>query len=375
MRRAPYELSLEARVSGGPAQYQFRTADGVCSKQSFRPAELQLLEHLWDEPLGDCLCLEANYGVVGTVLAGTADAVRMTESSARAATLCERNARRNDADATVDCCGDLATLDDRFDTVAYAPRPYTALAIGKQRIADALAALRPGGHLWLSAATETGLARYEACLQELASSVETVATDGTQTLLRATRPASVEPRSYVEKRQMTERVDGVDLPLVTVPGLFSAGSLDDGTRLLLETASVEDGDRVLDLCCGYGPVGVYAGRTADCDLWLSDDDRVATTCAERSLAAAGVDGTVVTADCLDGVTDQCFDRILCNPPTHAGEDVLTELFAGIDGVLAPGGQLTVVHHRALDLQAHLSHCSEVQQRCTGEEHAVVTARA
>ena len=93
MRHAPYRLSLESNVPEGPGTYRFETADGVASKRSFRTAELLLLEGLWEVDLGRLLCVEANYGVVGTVLSVRADAVHTTESSARAARLCERNAR------------------------------------------------------------------------------------------------------------------------------------------------------------------------------------------------------------------------------------------------------------------------------------------
>ena len=76
-----------------------------------------------------------------------------------------------------------------------------------------------------------------------------------------------------------------------------------------------DGERVLDLACGYGPVGVYAASVADCSVVLTDDCARATACARRTLTASGVKGKVVTADCARSVAGQ-FDRILSNPPTH-----------------------------------------------------------
>lgn len=374
MTRTPDSLALEARVSNGPSTYRFHTADGVCSKRSFRTAELQLLEHCWDDDrgLGRLLCPEANYGVVGTVLAPVADAVRLTDSSARAVRLCEKNSRENDVDASVTLRADLTTLQGRFDTVAYAPKPYTPLPVGRQRIADALSMLRPGGRCYVAAAKRTGLSRYENCLRECCRSVECVRKSGSSRVLEAIRPETFEPPSYVSPERIRATVDGVDLTLVAVPGLFSTGRLDDGTRLLLESATLEDGDRVLDLCCGYGAVGTYAARVADCEVWLTDDDRVATRCAECSLRASGVDGTVVTADCLAGVADRSFDRILCNPPTHAGDGVLADLFADIDDHLAPNGRLSVVHHRDLDLDAYLDHVGPVERRRTGVDHVVRT---
>lgn len=363
------KLALDVRDE--ERTYRFRTADGVCSKDAFRPAELALLETLHDKPLGDFLYPEANYGVVGTALADAADAVRMTESSARAARLCERNAAANGADASVSLLADLSELDSRFDTAAYAPKPYTPLAVGKERLVRALERLRPDGHLYVAGRERTGIGRYADALREVAP-VERLG--GECPVFRVSRPTGFEPPTYVTPSHIEATVDGVTFPLVTVPGLFSADRLDDGTRLLLETAEIGDGERVLDLPCGYGPIGAYAARVADCDVWLSDDDRVATRCAECTLDAAGVEGTVVTADCADGVPNGAFDAVLCNPPTHAGEGVLRDLFAGARDALAPGGRLVLVHHRSLDLSVHLRGFANVRERRTGAEHVVHEAR-
>lgn len=375
MKRAPYELVLESRVSGARPTYRFHTADGVCSKRSFRNAELLLVDSLWDADLGRLLSLEANYGVVGIVLADRATSVRMVESSARATRLCERNAAENGRDVPVTLVADVTTFDEAFDSVAYAPKPYTPLSVGKQYIAHALSVLRPDGSLYLAASKQTGLTRYEACICEIAATVEQVAEREGCYLLEATRPRSFEPPTCVSPREIHPEVNGTTLSLVTVSGLFSASELDDGTRLLLETTTIESGEKVLDICCGYGAIGAYAGRVADCEVWLSDDDRVATSCAECSLRASCVDGTIVTADCAEGVADQTFDRVLCNPPTHAGSDVLSELFAGVCGVLAHDGECTIVHHRELDLRVHLSRFGSIERLRTGDEHIVLRVTA
>lgn len=370
------DLALGSRVEAGPPRYGFHTVDGLCSPDAFRPAALALLEACWGDDLGRLLVPAANYGVVGCVLASAADAVAMTETSARAAACCERNAAANGVDATVTVTAHPAapahSVDPagEFDTVAYAPKPYTPVPVGKQRIARALASLAPGGTLSVAGTTNTGLARYEDCLADLAGRVETVH-DGDARVVAATRPGTVDPPAFVEPREFTATVDGIDLSLVSVPGTFSAGHLDHGTRLLLETATVTDDERVLDLCCGYGPVGAYVGSVADAELWLTDDDAVAAACAERTLAATDVDGTVVVADGVSGVADRRFDHVLSNPPTHAGSGVLADLFDGMARVLAPGGRATVVHHRTLDLSRQFARFSSAETLATGAEHVVV----
>ena len=375
MRGAPYELALESQVPSARSVYRFHSADGVLSKRSFRETELLLVEALWDADrnLGRLLCPEANYGVVGVVLADRAATVHMAESSARARELCERNAAANGVDASTALVADIATLAETFDTVAYAPKPYTPLSVGSQRIAGALSVLDPGGSLYAAASKRTGLARYEACLDDVAASVERVARRGDSVLLEATLSEPFDPPTCVTPRVIDPKIDGVALSLVTVPGLFSPWGLDDGTRLLIEATPFEDGERVLDLACGYGAIGTYAARVADCAVWLSDDDRVATSCAACSLRTSGVDGTVVTADCTEGVVGATFDRVVCNPPTHAGSDVLSELFVGARSVLAPDGELTAVHHREFDCRPYLAGFDTIERRRTGDEHVVLGA--
>ncbi|XVH31449.1 methyltransferase [Haloferacaceae archaeon DSL9] len=372
MKRSPYELALESRVTDTHQTYRFSTADGVYSKRSFPKAELLLVEHLWNLDLGRFLSLEANYGVVGTVLADRAASVHMVESSTRAAQLSERNASKNSVDVSTTVAANITTLGETFDTVAYAPKPYTPLSIGQQHLANALSVLRSGGSLYLAASKQTGLTRYEQCLREVSLTVDQLSKFDDYVLLRATRPQSFDPPTYVSPQKIHPEINGTSLTLCTIPGLFSASKLDDGTRLLLETITLEEDQKVLDICCGYGPIGTYAGKIADCEVWLSDNNRVATLCAECSLRASDVDGTVITADCAEGVTNQIFDRVLCNPPTHAGSGVLTELFTGIYDVLDPDGELTIVHHADLDLSTYCPQFKIVESIRPNDEYQVLS---
>jgi 16S rRNA (guanine1207-N2)-methyltransferase len=67
--------------------------------------------------------------------------------------------------------------------------------------------------------------------------------------------------------------------------------------------------------------------------------------------------------------------ILCNPPTHAGGDVLRELFDGAHRVLSSDGTLWVVHHQELDLRPQLSGFGAVDVVAEGEEHVVLAVVA
>ena len=383
------ELAVAARVERAADEYRFQTADGVCSKRSLRTAELLLAEALCEENVDELLVPEANYGVAGVLLGACCDRVTMTESSARAVRLCRSNAARNDVGANVSLSTGIAALagstgeqagskvgptdKGTVDAVAFAPKPYAPIDVTAQRLLDTASRMSSGGRLYLAASDQAGLTRFEGVLDEVSEGLTAVAERGDHRVLEAridTRAAR-KATAYVEPRAIDATLDGVELSLVSVPGVFSAHELDDGTRLLAGTATVEDGDRVLDLCCGYGALGTYAAAVADCEVVLSDDDRVATACAERSLVETGVQGTVLTADGVNGVGSERFDRILCNPPTHATDSVLRDLFDGVRGVLAADGELIVVHHECLDLRPHLRAFDRVDCAASGAEHVVL----
>ncbi|WP_254863593.1 methyltransferase [Halovivax gelatinilyticus] len=378
MNAATRDLRLESHVERGPDVYRFRTVDGVVSPDAFRPAELALAEACWERTTDRLCVLEANYGVAGTLLASRAERVTMTETSARAARLCRQNATENGVDAAVQVVADVSTLEERFDVVVYAPKAYTPLDVGVQHLVSALATLSPGGLLFLAASKRSGLGRYRSALESRCADVERIARTGDVRVLRAERPDAVDFERHVTPTVLRPTVCDVDLELVTLPGTFAASELDLGTRLLLETVtpSLPTDGRVLDLCCGCGPIGAYVAAATNCDVWLTDECRLASWCAERTVERTPREnGTprVVTADCLRGVDGRRFDIVLCNPPTHAGDGVLSSLFSGAADVLTPDGECWFVHHRSLDLSEHASVFDRVDRVATGREHVVFRA--
>jgi 16S rRNA (guanine1207-N2)-methyltransferase len=371
---------LPNRDGRGPETYVFGTQDGLLSKDDFRQSELTLAEYVEVAPDDDVLVPDANYGVVGVVLAFRADRgeTLMLESSARAADCCRSNAVRNDADnATVELAADVGDGRGNFDAVAHAPKPYQPTEVIKEKIAKGLDRLSPGGTYYLAGAKSDGVRRYEETLADLTGATERVTvTDGCH-LYRAERPADYEPRSYVEDREFRATVGEYTCRFLTRPGLFSADELDAGTTALLEHATAEDGDRVLDVCCGYGAIGAFVGARTDCSIWATDDDAVATAYARRNLERNGVTPeSVVTGDCLDAVSDLTFDTVLSNPPTHAGKDVTRKLFSGVRDVLELDGEFWLVANRVMNYDAKLSESFDFDAEVVAEveNYDVILAR-
>lgn len=370
-----YERRLQSHAERGPDEFSFVAADGVASPDEFRTATLLLLEHTDVEADADVLVPAANYGVAGTVLGSLSPDGRtlLAETSARAGRLCETNLAANGVAGSVSLAPTLAdATDGRFDVAAYAPRDYDPVDAVKQHVVDAMRALRPGGCLILAADPKQGGRRYRDVLQDVASDVERVGKRSGVHVYRAVRPENVEPEQYAAFELFEDSVCGREFTFARYPGVFSGGHVDHGTQLLAETMTPGADESVLDLCCGYGPLGAVAADLG-ADTWFTDDSAVATACTERTLDANDLRGRVETADCARGLPEDRFDLVVSNPPTHVGDSVLHELFERASKVLAPGGRFLAVHHEALTLPLD-RHFSTVETVASGEEHEVVRAR-
>lgn len=142
-------------------------------------------------------------------------------------------------------------------------------------------------------------------------------------------------------------IGAVALRFETAEALFSPRGVDAGTLAMLSRVVIEQGDKVLDLGCGYGCVGVYAARlTAPRRVWLVDNDPVAVEYARRNLRLNGIEGpTVVLSDGFRDLEETGFDKILCNPPFHADFSVPKHLIEKGFNRLGLGGALWMVTRR------------------------------
>ncbi len=78
-------------------------------------------------------------------------------------------------------------------------------------------------------------------------------------------------------------IEGISLALETHPKLFSPRKPDPGTMAMLSFIEFSDDDRILDLGCGYGIVGLYAAKvTTGSTVVLSDNDSLAIEYARRN---------------------------------------------------------------------------------------------
>jgi len=144
-------------------------------------------------------------------------------------------------------------------------------------------------------------------------------------------------------------IKGVRLSLETAPGLFSPRKADAGTLAMLSRVDFAPGQRVLDLGCGYGVVGLVAAKLAGAGgVFLVDTDPQAVAVARRNAAANGLEGLCIErSDGFNQFRETGFDLILCNPPYQADFAVPKHFIEKGFNRLKLGGRLFMVTKREL----------------------------
>lgn len=166
-----------------------------------------------------------------------------------------------------------------------------------------------------------------------------------------------EPASAHKERSITARALGLTLSFETDAGVFSKNELDPGSRLLIESMGALSG-RVLDLGCGWGPVGTFLSlANPQAQLVMSDVNERALDLARRNLKNNGARAEVVASDgfaALEGT----FDHVVTNPPIRAGKALIYGLFDTAHERLRHGGALTIVIRKQQGAPSALKHLQE-----------------
>ncbi|MDE6580584.1 MAG: methyltransferase [Ruminiclostridium sp.] len=146
---------------------------------------------------------------------------------------------------------------------------------------------------------------------------------------------------------MIAEINGVSLELETNSEIFSPSDADKGTLAMLSQVTLSSKDKVLDLGCGCGIVGIYAAALIGADrVVMTDVSPVAVLTAKMNAVHNNVDGVkICLGSCYEDVEDRDFTLILSNPPYHTDFSVAKEFIEGGFKRLVLGGKMVMVTKR------------------------------
>jgi 16S rRNA G1207 methylase RsmC len=140
------------------------------------------------------------------------------------------------------------------------------------------------------------------------------------------------------------RDSGNLVKVVTRPGVFSHRELDLGARALLEAVEVNAGERVLDLGCGSGAVGLaLAMRQPNVSLHAIDANTRAVQCTLEGAALNGLANVTAAVTAMGEIpTAGEFDLAVGNPPYHSQFRIAEIFVQAARRGLKSGGRVAMV---------------------------------
>ena len=146
---------------------------------------------------------------------------------------------------------------------------------------------------------------------------------------------------------ISTKIKDVDMVFETAPSIFSPNSIDQGTLAMLSVIDFLPSDKVLDLGCGYGVVGILAGKLiGEQNVIMCDVSEQAIESAAMNLRLNNVpEISIRLSDGYKNVADTDFTLILSNPPYHADFSVPKHFIEVGFKKLVLGGKLVMVTKR------------------------------
>ncbi len=167
------------------------------------------------------------------------------------------------------------------------------------------------------------------------------------------------PRSALHPRMLRLFINGRELKLRTSSGMFSPKKVDNATLLLIENMRVSG--KILDLGCGYGPIGIAASVACpDCSVTMVEiNERAAKLAMENVMLNSIPNALVQESDFFEKITDEKFDTILMNPPMALGLKQVFGVIAECKDYLNRKGTLQIVARHGKGGERIEEHMKEV----------------
>jgi len=362
-------------------QFVFTTEGGLSLPKDRVERGIRLLvETMEIEEDDSILDLNCGYGTIGIVAAASAPRgnVTLIAPDIRAIQLVQNNIKRNRLlNSEVFLADEPGDEDEVFNVILM----WHAAHLGKdfcfEMIHKSKRCLKMGGAFYIAIKTRKGAKTVASFMGRIYGNVETRRISRGYRILKSTRqPGAKEKLDESYEYQITAELLGRNYNFQTRPGIFSRKEIDAGTLLLIEAIDIRESDTVLDLGCGYGPLGIVAAHIAHKgNVHMVDTNIRAIRCARYNIATNGCHNAQAhVSDGFEVVKGIDFDVIFSNPPTHSGKDVILPFIRGSHRQLKFNGRIFLVVTKPQAylgmLQQTFGNAEIIRQ---GERHTVLSA--
>ena len=156
---------------------------------------------------------------------------------------------------------------------------------------------------------------------------------------------------YFYKHKLTFKSDN---------GVFSKRNVDFGTNLLLKNVSLKGSNKLLDMGCGIGIMGISLAKMHP-EIFVDMVDvnlRAIELVKENYILNKIENANVFESNTYSNITDK-YDVIVTNPPIRAGKSVVHDIVLNGKNHLTNGGKIYVVIQKKQGAESCLKAMKEV----------------
>lgn len=178
---------------------------------------------------------------------------------------------------------------------------------------------------------------------------------------------SKNPVSDINENIIDETISGIKLKFFTGSGVFSKNGIDYGSRLLIETFldDLEDeSGTILDIGCGYGPIGLYAAAAfKDLYIEMADINERSIDFAKKNITTNKIkNAEAFVSDGFSKISKK-YNAVLTNPPIRAGKTTVFSFYEGAFEHLKDGGVFYCVIQKKQGAESSQKKLTELFGNC------------
>jgi len=142
-------------------------------------------------------------------------------------------------------------------------------------------------------------------------------------------------------------IKNIPLKFNTSSALFSPDQIDRGTLAMLSVVEFDAKDKILDLGCGYGVVGIAAAKMIGSQNVVMSDvlEKAVNLSRKNALLNEVGDIKIILSNGFSNIQDKDFSIILSNPPYHSDFSVPKHFIEKGFNRLKLGGKMFMVTKR------------------------------